>query len=213
MHRLQGLSRGGRLLVALAVGGAVFGIASVVQADIPDSGVIHGCYGKPGTTHKGELRVRDASQGEQCRFYENQLDWNQTGPTGATGATGPTGPTGPAGPTGATGPTGPGGVLLIARTSFTAGPGEFFLTFTCGAGIANGIWIQDGTNQTHFTQRDNYNIGEAASGTPGAVWQIDYALSGTDTINAYASCVTPSAFGLAPVKPQGPPGFHLVKLK
>jgi hypothetical protein len=36
MNRLKGLSRGGRLLVALAVGGAVFGIAAVVQADIPD---------------------------------------------------------------------------------------------------------------------------------------------------------------------------------
>jgi hypothetical protein len=114
MYRL--LSRGGQLLVALAVGGAVFGIASAVQADIPDAGVIHGCFGKPGTPQKGQLRVRDADRGEQCRFYENRLDWNQTGPTGATGVTGPTGPTGPTGatgpsgttgPTGATGPTGP----------------------------------------------------------------------------------------------------------
>jgi hypothetical protein len=112
MHRFRGLGRGGRLLLALAVGGAVFGIASVVQADIPDSGVIHGCYGKPGTTHKGELRVRDASQGEQCRFYENQLDWNQIGPTGVTGPTGPTGPTGAAGPSFiASGFVSPAGVL------------------------------------------------------------------------------------------------------
>jgi hypothetical protein len=44
---------------------------------------------KGGYPYKGNLRVRDASQGEQCRIYENQLDWNQTGPTGATGATGP----------------------------------------------------------------------------------------------------------------------------
>jgi hypothetical protein len=92
MDRLRSLSRGGRLLLALAVGGAVFGIATAVQADIPDSGVIHGCYGKPGTPQKGQLRVRDASQGEQCRFYENSLDWSQTGPSGATGPTGPTGP-------------------------------------------------------------------------------------------------------------------------
>jgi hypothetical protein len=90
MHRFRGLSRGGRLLLALAVGGAIFGIASAVQADIPDSGVIHGCYGKSGTPYKGNLRVRDASQGEQCRYYENPLDWNQTGPTGPTGPAGPT---------------------------------------------------------------------------------------------------------------------------
>jgi len=49
MGRLRGLSHSGRLLLALAVGGAVFGIATAVRADIPDSGVIHGCYGKPGT--------------------------------------------------------------------------------------------------------------------------------------------------------------------
>jgi hypothetical protein len=97
MDRLRRLSRGGRLLLALVVGGAVFGIATAVQADIPDAGVIHGCYGKPGTTYKGQLRVRDFDQGEQCRLHENPLDWNQTGPTGPAGVTGPTGPTGPAG--------------------------------------------------------------------------------------------------------------------
>jgi hypothetical protein len=90
--------RVGQVLVALAVVGVGFGITSAVQADIPDSGVIHGCYGKPGTPQKGQLRVRDFDQGEQCRFYENTLDWNATGPTGPTGATGPTGPTGPRGP-------------------------------------------------------------------------------------------------------------------
>jgi hypothetical protein len=56
MHRLRRLSRGGQLLLALAVGGVVFGITTAVQADIPDGGVIHGCYGKPGTTYKGQLR-------------------------------------------------------------------------------------------------------------------------------------------------------------
>jgi hypothetical protein len=96
VNHLNKLGRGSRILLALAVGGAVFGIASVVQADIPDSGVIHGCYGKPATPQKGQLRVIDASQGEQCRFYENPLNWNQTGPTGPPGPTGPTGPAGSA---------------------------------------------------------------------------------------------------------------------
>src|SRR5215831_12123690 len=94
MHGLRVLGRSRRLVVALATAGAVFGIASAVQADIPDGGVIHGCYGKAGTPYRGQLRVRDSSQGEQCRAYENPLDWNQTGQTGATGATGATGPTG-----------------------------------------------------------------------------------------------------------------------
>jgi Collagen triple helix repeat (20 copies) len=102
-----------RLLVLVAVGGAAFAIASVVQASIPSSdGVIHGCYAKPGTPQKGILRVINADQGEGCRYYENPLDWNIRGATGAagpTGTTGPTGPTGPRGPTGPTGATGPAG--------------------------------------------------------------------------------------------------------
>ena len=37
--------------------------APVAFASIPDAnGVIHGCYGKPGTPYKGQLRVRDADQ-------------------------------------------------------------------------------------------------------------------------------------------------------
>ena len=41
MRRLRSLNRGGRLVVALAVGGAIFAIATAVQADIPDSGGLH----------------------------------------------------------------------------------------------------------------------------------------------------------------------------
>jgi collagen triple helix repeat protein len=106
MNRLKGLSRGGRLLVALAVGGVVFGIAAVVQADIPDSGVINACYGK---LNGGSLRVIDSSRGQKCAFNESPLSWNAAGVTGTQGATGATGATGPTGPTGATGPSGPSG--------------------------------------------------------------------------------------------------------
>ncbi len=116
MHRIRGLSRGGRLVLAVAVGGAVFGIASAVQASIPDaSGVIHGCYntqlahGSP----TGALRVIDTSKPNgNCASWEAPLNWNAkgvTGATGPTGAPGPTGPTGPKGATGSRGPTGPTG--------------------------------------------------------------------------------------------------------
>jgi hypothetical protein len=67
-----------RLAIAVALGGLLFGIASAVQASIPDSsGVIHGCYGKPGTPQTGQLRVIDTTQGASCRYYENPLNWNQ----------------------------------------------------------------------------------------------------------------------------------------
>src|SRR5262249_58183468 len=101
MYRFRALGRGGRVFLAVVAGGAVFGVATAVQADIPDAGVIHGCYGKAGTPYKGQLRVRDADQGDRCRYYENTLDWRQNGATGPTGPTGPTGATGPTGPTGA----------------------------------------------------------------------------------------------------------------
>jgi hypothetical protein len=113
MDRLRRLSRGGRLLLALAVGGGVFAIASAVQADIPDSGVIHSCYSK--TTLA--LHVIDSDLGQHCNpATESALSWNQTGPTGATGATGVTGATGATGGTGvagATGATGPAGATGV----------------------------------------------------------------------------------------------------
>jgi hypothetical protein len=79
----------GAIVGALAVGG-------IALADIPDSGVIHGCYKTTG----GALRVIDSSQGSNCNPGESPIGWNQTGPTGATGANGDTGPTGPTGPSG-----------------------------------------------------------------------------------------------------------------
>lgn len=135
MGRLQRLNRGSRLLLALAVGAAVFGIATAVQASIPDaSGVIHGCYntslahGNP----TGALRVIDtAKPNGTCASWETPLNWKAMGVTGPTGATGPTGPTGPVGPTGAgtTGPTGPAGV-----TGATGPSGQRGATGPTGAG-------------------------------------------------------------------------------
>ncbi|HMC68218.1 MAG TPA: hypothetical protein VKJ07_03610, partial [Mycobacteriales bacterium] len=74
----------------------MFGIATAVQASIPDAnGVIHGCYntslahGSP----VGVLRVIDtAKPNGACAAWEAPLNWSAN--TGATGATGPTGPSG-----------------------------------------------------------------------------------------------------------------------
>jgi hypothetical protein len=109
MHRLRSLSRGGRVLLALAVGGAVFGIASVVFAAVPSSdGVIRGCYGNSSQPVgvRGDVRVRINYPAEQCPPGFTPLNWNQRGVTGPTGARGPTGPKGT---TGARRPTGPRG--------------------------------------------------------------------------------------------------------
>src|SRR5207249_8744959 len=113
-----------KLLILLIVGGAAFGIASVVQASIPSSnGLIHGCYQfSPADTNRGRLRVIDADLGQQCRFYEHPLNWSQAGVTGPTGATGPRGPSGPQGPTGPTGPTGPKGATGDTGAAGPTGP-------------------------------------------------------------------------------------------
>jgi hypothetical protein len=59
------------VLVVVAVGLAAGGIA---WADIPDSGVIHGCY-KNGS---GDLRVIDSDAEGRCLGSERPLDWSQT---------------------------------------------------------------------------------------------------------------------------------------
>ena len=113
-----------RLIIAIAIGGVVFGIASAVDASIPSgTGLIHGCYQfSAATTSKGVLRVVDADQGEQCRFNEHPLSWRQRGATGATGPTGAAGPSGPSGPTGPTGPTGATGASGPTGATGPTGP-------------------------------------------------------------------------------------------
>jgi hypothetical protein len=57
-------------------------------ATIPDShtGVISGCYVKPGKGGEGRLRVIDAESGKRCKSSELPLNWNQQGPPGSPGA-------------------------------------------------------------------------------------------------------------------------------
>jgi hypothetical protein len=95
-------------LVTLIAAAGLFGIATAVQASIPDSsGVIHGCYRSQlsGTaaTPRGALRVIDTGNGEACASGESSLNWN------AKGVTGPQGPQGVKGDPGVAGVQGPKG--------------------------------------------------------------------------------------------------------
>jgi hypothetical protein len=116
-----------KIIVALAVAGATFGIATAVSASIPSpNGVFHGCYALHNqTTDKGVLRLVNFDQGEGCRFYEAPVAWNKAGPTGPKGATGPPGPRGPTGkpgPKGATGAPGPKGATGAPGPKGATGP-------------------------------------------------------------------------------------------
>src|SRR5262245_12452057 len=76
-------------LAAITAALAAIAAGSVAFAAVPDgNGVIHGCYGKPGTTHAGYLRAIDTAQGMSCASSENPLDWNQTGAPGLPGQKG-----------------------------------------------------------------------------------------------------------------------------
>lgn len=104
-------SRTARIVTAIVLAGALFAIATAVEAAIPDpSGVIHGCYAKTsqGAVPAGSLRVVDTGFGQSCNANEGTVNWSQTGPKGPTGAAGPKGTTGPKGATGAQGPAGAG---------------------------------------------------------------------------------------------------------
>ncbi len=148
MQWLRKPGRTARLLIAIGAGGAAFGIASAVQASIPDGGgVIHGCYntslahGSP----TGALRVIDTSKPNgNCASWEAPLDWSAHGPTGSKGPTGSRGPTGPKGttgargPTGAKGPTGGKGATGARGTTGPTGPASsatFFADVSSGGAI------------------------------------------------------------------------------
>lgn len=95
------LSRRWVVPVSIAAVIASSGIGYVVaRADIPDGGVVNGCY----NTRTGMLRVIDTSANQSCNPSEAALSWNQTGPQGPAGPQGVAGPAGPAGPTGPSGP-------------------------------------------------------------------------------------------------------------
>jgi hypothetical protein len=129
--------------VALAVGAGGFAIASAVQADIPDAGVIHSCFSK--TTLA--LHVIDSDLGQHCNpATEVALNWNQTGPTGATGGTGATGATGVTGATGATGVTGATGPsTLLTNYAFSQSFGPVVLTDVATLTLPTGSYSLSGT--------------------------------------------------------------------
>jgi hypothetical protein len=119
--------RRGRLL-ALAGFVALLAAGAVAYADIPDSGVINGCYLKS----TGSLRVIDKDT-TNCRVSETAISWNQLGPTGPSGPTGASGPSGPTGPSGATGPSD-----AYEATAAVPVPVDFFFTTLTSLDLAAG---------------------------------------------------------------------------
>jgi hypothetical protein len=229
MIRLQRLSRSGRVLLAVVVGGATFGIASAVQASIPDaSGVIHGCYNtsRAHGSPIGQLRVIDTSRPDgNCASWEAPLNWNAkgvtgaTGPTGPTGVTGPTGPAGPTGPTGSTGPTGPTGpsgvpgLGISDESSATLPPGSYSGSLICptsGKIAINGSTV-DLTTPSNLVSNYGGNSGVLGGGAANGGWTDFFTISATDSVISQVVCVDPPVGSAAPAR-GAPAAVKYVKL-
>jgi hypothetical protein len=119
MRDLERLGRGGRLLLALAVGGAVFGIATAVQASIPGAhSVIHGCYSAPGAKATGGTTLNILNNAKAtCGKRMRPIAWDQEGVKGAKGETGTIGPKGAKGASGPTGPAGISGYEIVRAST------------------------------------------------------------------------------------------------
>jgi hypothetical protein len=171
MRRVRGLGLGGRLVLAVAVGGAVFGIATAVQASIPDAhGVIHGCYSTNGAkaTNGAQLNIVDSAVAS-CNGNNTAISWNQRGPTGAKGATGSAGQDGSIGKTGPTGPTGQKGTNgSDGATGKTGSTGPTGPTGQKGTNGSDGATGKTGsTGPTGPTGQKGINGSNGATGATG----------------------------------------------
>lgn len=168
--------------------------APMATADIPDSGVIHGCLKKSG----GQLRVIDTSLGQSCDNGEVALDWSQAGNTGPPGMTGPPGAPGPAGPAGEQGPTGPPGpagpnvlsqVHVVVATSPLAP--SVNVTAQCPAGeqVISGGFNVSGEQDRAFVSVPSTSVGTIPDG-----WRVQASSASLQPIqiSAFALCVPTS---------------------
>lgn len=189
-----------RLLVALAVAGAAFGIASAVEASIPDSsGVAHGCYYVPpklgGTQQRpGDLRLIDTDKGQQCAADEQSVDLATTQYVQSVVAT------------------------AVNQTSGEfADPlnynvtGDWQTTWTCDPGyVAIDPWVQSNEYFGHnhyLTVKSEANLGSLAGGPPSNQVRIYYNIS-TGVPWSYmngVTCVDGRVYGQpGPAKPIAP---------
>jgi hypothetical protein len=173
-----------RVLIGLAVAGGAFGVASAVQASIPDAaGVIHGCY-----DNKGALRVID-SAASICKATETALNWSQAGPKGQTGATGAAGTARDVGSVNATAtpgfdPNDTKGWVAVSTPSI----GVFCLTPDPGVDISNALMVSLGSpggGSTGFVTWSGYcstNPLEFQVDTTNTADQFTYGLNFTAVV-------------------------------
>lgn len=186
---------GKRVLVALGVAGACFGIATAVQASIPDSaGIVHSCYNtsRAHGTPTGAMRAIDTDRIDgNCASWEGAVDlatpeYVQNVVTSTINQT-----------------------SFVLAASGSLFPGPWVFTFTCPTGyIATDPAV--GGSDLSFTSNDNltvhslYNVGVETGGAPNVQGQLFFNVAATTNVVAHGTCVDGRVFGLpgpaAPIK-------------
>jgi hypothetical protein len=194
-----------KIVAALVVAGAAFGITSAVQASIPDSqGIVHSCYntslahGSP----TGAMRAIDTDKANgNCASWEGAVDlatpeYVQNVVTSTVNQTS----------------------FMFGFTQ-TLGAGGYYAWFTCGGWVGTdpNVSVNPPTvagNQA-LTPHAWLNVNQDANGTPGTETRIYFDLSSTQTISAMATCVDPRVFGetypVSAPKPQTSAGIQKVQ--
>jgi hypothetical protein len=192
MERVRRLGRAGKLLLAVGVAGGVFGVATAVQASIPDSNaVVHSCYntqlahGSP----IGAMRAIDtAKAGGVCASWEGAVDlatpqYVQNVVTSTVNQT-----------------------SFMARfVSSPLFPGEWVDDEFCPTGYIATDMAMGATDETFgsdalITLQSLQNYGEITTGIPDTHGKIFFHLSGSPSVTVHFTCVDGRVLGLA-----GPP--------
>ena len=176
------------MLLAVAVAGGAFGIATVVQAAIPDTGgIVHGCYvpyGTGNTTLMTYLRLIDtqpagpmANKGKACITGETGVDLAATTYQNLT---------------------------MVKGTNTSIPAGAFFgLSKSCPAGyiaISGDYIINPGGSLFNVVTLDGWNTGLFVGSTPSGTWNVEF-----HNLEAFAvpvqetvTCARALSLGLAP---------------
>ncbi len=191
MLTLSKPSRGRRLVVALAVAGAAFGIASAVQASIPDSNaIVHACYNASNANGypNGALRAIDTAKvNGHCGQGESPVDlatpqYVQNVVTSTVNQT----------------------VITGAGTfGFQLGAGDHWVQWTCGGWVAiNPTVAIDPSVLVASTQAPmtlhavtNFEAQNAGNGPFGTTVRIYFSLTAPEYVHTQVQCVDPRVFG------------------
>jgi hypothetical protein len=171
------------VFVAVAVAGAAFGVATAVQASIPDaSGVVHACY-NTSNAHgfpTGALRAIDTSAANgNCASWEGSVDLAT--PQFVTSQINQT--------------------SFMIRGVFPAtAPASYIDNFFCPAGYIESDGVaapSDNFNALSFTvHAAAWNDGEVATGVPNGLGHYEYTLAATTNVTIHATCTDARVFGL-----------------